>query len=81
MSDEQHDWFFTFGMNHLHPETGQSLGNSYIRVHGTFESARTAIVNVFWTAWCWQYASADEAGVERFGLTEVPLPIATGGTQ
>jgi hypothetical protein len=78
MTDERRDWFFTFGTNHLHPDTGKNLGNSCVRVHGTFQSARAAIIDVFGTTWCGRYDSADEAGIERFGLTKIPLPDVPG---
>jgi hypothetical protein len=74
--DRTRDWFFTFGSNHTHPTTGQTLTNAYVRINGTFASARVAMVAAFDNRWAFQYESADEAGVEKYKLTEVEVPSA-----
>lgn len=74
---EQIDWLFTFGGNHTHPETGESLGNSYVRIHGTEAEARTVMVAAFGQRWAFQYDSAEQAGVAKYGLTEIALPVDT----
>lgn len=75
MSIEQpRDWYFTFGSNHTHPVTGQTLTNAYVRINGTYESARAKMVEAFDNRWAFQYESADEAGVDKYSLTEVEVP-------
>lgn len=72
--DQPRDWFFTFGADHTHPDTGQRLGRSYVRIHGTADSTRTAILAAFGNRWSFQYPTATRAGVDKYGLTEVPMP-------
>lgn len=50
-------WFFTFGFGHTHPLTGESLANKGIRFEGTYESARSEMVERFGIKWAFQYAS------------------------
>lgn len=67
-------WFFSFGQGQTHPVTGLSLGNRYVRIEAdSHEAARLTMVRNFGQKWCHQYASAEEAGVEEFGLTELWL--------
>ena len=58
------EWFFTFGHGQ-HPNQ-----NYYVRIYGTFGSAREIMVRNFGRQWSGQYASAIEAGVPEFGLSE-----------
>lgn len=74
--DEPRDWYFTFGFDHHHPATGKRLDKSYVRINGTCDSTRDAMRAAFGNRWSQQYHSADRAGVDRFGLTEIPLPGA-----
>jgi hypothetical protein len=67
------EWIFTFGSGHVHPETGERLANCYVRVPGDINSARAAMVERFGLKWAFQYATPEEAGVERYGLREIPL--------
>lgn len=76
--EPEQNWYFTFGSGHVHPDSpgvnamgGESLADKYVSITGTFESARAVMVRHFGTAWCDQYASAERAGVEEFGLTEL----------
>jgi hypothetical protein len=71
-------YYFTFGSNHTHPATGESLGMSYVEIEGTWKSTRTAMFEVFGRRWSMQYSDPDEAGVERYGLTRIDLPPADG---
>jgi hypothetical protein len=61
--DAPRDWFFTFGH-------GQAGFPGFVRIHGTFGSAREEMFRRYGTAWCMQYESAEAAGVERWGLIE-----------
>lgn len=58
------DWFFTFGC-------GQPNAGHYIIINGTFESARDEMIKRYGTCWCMQYASKEEAGVEKWHYIEI----------
>ena len=58
------DWYFTFG-------SGQPHEGGYIKFFGTYGGARERMVYSFGQKWAGQYSSAEDAGVERFGLYEV----------
>jgi hypothetical protein len=86
-AEVERPWFFTFGANHTHPVTGESLGNSYVQLHGTCDATRAQMIAVFGKQWAMQYVAADlepgqpvpvggAAGVKRFGLTRIELPVA-----
>lgn len=76
MSEQPRDWFFTFGSNHTHPVTGETLTNAFVRINGTHDSARAKMVEAFDNRWAFQYETAGEAGGERYGLTEVEVPTS-----
>lgn len=71
------DWIFTFGFGHTHPQTGESLAHCYVRVPGDGAEARDKMIAAFGRKWAFQYASAEQAGVDRFELREIPMPEAT----
>ncbi len=75
-AEQPRDWFFTFGSNHTHPVTGQTLTYTYVRINGTHDAARAKMVAAFGNRWAFQYGTADEAGIRRYGLTEVEVPTA-----
>lgn len=64
--DEPRDWYFTFGV-------GRRFGgrNGYVKINGTYDVARQSMIAMFDYDWSHQYASADDAGVDRFNLVEV----------
>lgn len=65
-------WFFTFGMNHLHPEYGFSMGHYFVEVHGTFSEAREKMVEKYGTKWAFQYKRAEfEPAYCELGCYEV----------
>jgi hypothetical protein len=66
MTEQEQDWYFTFGFGQLYP-------NCYVKFHGTFNSARDQMVEVFGVKWAFQYGSEEEAGVHRFNLKEITL--------
>jgi len=72
----EREYLFTFGSGHVHPQTGESLAQCYVRIRGTHESARAAMFKAFGPRWCWQYRDDEEAGVELYGLREIPYPSA-----
>lgn len=71
MTDESKDYYFTFGFGHVDPGSGLSLANCYTVIRGTFNSARDEMVARYGNKWAFQYGSAEEAGVERWGLRRV----------
>lgn len=63
--EKTEDWFFTFGGGHAHP-----LG--YVKIHGTFSSAREEMVRRYGNKWSMQYDSQGFSGqAARYGLKEV----------
>src|SRR5688572_6860804 len=69
---EEQDWIFTFGYDHTHPVTGESLATNFVRVSAqTYVQARERMHESFGNRWSHQYESEYDAGVERFGLTEI----------
>jgi hypothetical protein len=63
-AEVEKDYYFTFG-------SGQAFPNGYVKIRGTFASARQAMFDRFGPKWSMQYGSAEEAGVDRWNLTEV----------
>ena len=61
------EYIFTFGQ-------GQTLANNYvaIKAEGSNE-ARAQMEAHYGALWAFQYDSREEAGADRFNLTEVPL--------
>jgi hypothetical protein len=72
------DYYFTFGSGHA--LDGVLLLGRYVRIHGTYMGARMKMIAAFGNAWAFQYDSADAtgAGVEKYGLRELPLPQVGG---
>ncbi|MET7395571.1 hypothetical protein ABZS66_18985 [Dactylosporangium sp. NPDC005572] len=70
------DWWFTFG-------AGQTYDGMYVVIHGTFMAAREEMFARFGNAWSMHYSSAEAAGVEQFGMVELPHdewpPIGAAG--
>jgi hypothetical protein len=62
--EPEQDWFFTFG-------SGQAYPNGYVKIRGTYASARKVMFDRFGPKWSMQYGSAEEAGVERWNLKEI----------
>ena len=60
---EQH-WYFTWGF-------GQQYPNCYTKIYGTYNSARDEMIRRFGERWAFQYDSPEDAGVERWDLTEI----------
>ena len=76
-SPTRQDWFFTFGSDHR--LNGMPLSRRFVRIHGTSNEARALMVEHFGKGWAFQYASAEEAGVQRHDLTELRLEAAANG--
>ena len=69
--DELRDWIFTFGFGH--ELAGEPLRNRFVRIWGSHAEARAKMVRRFGQKWAFQYASEDEAGVDRYNLREISL--------
>lgn len=81
------DWIFTFGAGHRGhamlrgdrqtPSSamgqGFRLDNRYVVINGTFRSARARMVDLFGQVWCAQYGARELAGIDEYGLVELPL--------
>jgi len=66
------EWIFTFGFGHVHPLTGESLANRFVRIRAVnAEEARHEMVRRWGLKWAFQYDSEDKAGVARWNLKEV----------
>ena len=66
------DWIFTFGFDHIHPETGRRLANHYLVIRAEdSETARAEMVRRFGTKWAFQYPSREMAGVDKWHLAEL----------
>lgn len=64
-SDPPKVWYFTFGFGHAHP-------NGYVKIHGTFNSARDEMNRRYDNVWCMQYThEAIEKSIEEWGMHEV----------
>ncbi|WP_433651065.1 hypothetical protein ACQP2C_00030 [Micromonospora zamorensis] len=59
------NWYFTFG-------SGQQHDGKYVVIHGTHDAARDEMIAHFGNRWAFQYGTADRAGVDEFGLVELP---------
>lgn len=61
---EKHDWYFTF--------CGDSqYAKNYVVINGTGDETSEEMFRRYGENWAMQYASAEGAGVARWGLTEI----------
>jgi len=65
---------FTFGPVATHPDTGESLRWAYVVIRGTAAAAAAQAIRMFGNTWQARFRDREEAGVERYGLTEVAWP-------
>lgn len=66
-------WYFTFGFDHVHPKTGESLANHFVVVVGDVDSSREIMERHFGLKWAFQYPSAEAAGVVKHKLKQLPF--------
>jgi hypothetical protein len=64
----QRDYYFTFGYDH--EDNGIELRNKYMVFFGTYDEARYMMYEMFDNKWSHQYSTKEDAGVDRFNLTE-----------
>lgn len=53
------NYYFTFGQNHIHPLTGESMKDYYIKLKGTYNSTREIMLSIFGLKWSMQYNEKD----------------------
>lgn len=62
--DHQNTWIFTFGIHHKH-------SGKFVRITGTWDSAREEMIHRYSDAWGFQYPSEEAAGIEKYNLKEI----------
>lgn len=63
-TEKEQEWLFTFGYGHAFP-------NRFVRIKGTFSSAREEMVRRFGLKWAFQYPPEDEQKLLSYGITEI----------
>lgn len=64
---------FTFGGGQHHPITRESLRNRYVEITAeSIDHCRATMLNHFGNVWSHDYATAREAGMDRYDLRELP---------
>lgn len=64
---------FTFGVGQRHPVTGEPLGDRYVEIIAeSIDHCRVVMLNHFGNGWGFDYATVREAGMDRYGLRELP---------
>lgn len=63
--DPEHVWIFTFGLGLF------SAPARYIKIKGTYDSARKEVCRRFGKKWAFQYPSEEKAGVAQWDLQEI----------
>ena len=63
--EPEQDWYFTFGFGHTPNQNG------YIVLRGTCKSTYDEMHRRYGDKWAFQYRSAEDAGVDRFGLRQI----------
>lgn len=75
-------FIFTFGYDHKHPVTDESLDKCFLRLEGeTYMQARETMIESFGRGWSSQYDSESAAGVKRFDLREIKFLTAAEITE
>lgn len=68
---ELREFIFTFGLDHIHPLTGESLMGRFIAIRAPdHETARAMMVGRFGTRWAFQYPSREAAKIEKYKMRE-----------
>lgn len=63
-SEIEQEWLFTFGYGHAYP-------NKFVRIWGTFSSARDEMVRRHGDKWAFQYSKKEEQNLKRYFITEL----------
>lgn len=65
MSEKERDWFFTFGC-------GQQYANMYVKIRGTFSTARQNMFDLVGDRWAFQYDEDEFPAIaERWNWKEI----------
>ena len=67
-NSKEKEWLFSFGC--LHP----LYHDKYIKIKGTFESARGEMIRRFGDNWIHQYKEKEEDYLKSHGITEIKIP-------
>lgn len=60
------NFYFTFGQNHYHPSTGESMRNYWIKITANNENdARNVMFEKFGEKWCFSYTEEGFEGSKR----------------
>ena len=63
--EKTENWYFTFGIGHAHP-------NGYVKINGTFNSAREQMHKMYGPKGAFQYSEKEfMPHIKRYGLKEV----------
>ena len=62
--EEEKDWLFTFGYNQEHE-------GKFVRIFGTYNSARAKMFEAYGTKWSMQYPAEDEQMLKRSFFQEL----------
>lgn len=62
---EETGWYFTFGAGQPHE------GCYHYVAEPDYMKARDYMINSFGRQWCGQYKTAEDAGVEKWGMKEI----------
>lgn len=53
-------YYFTFGQQHVHPETGEKMRNYWVEIFAAnSEEARITMFNIYGAKWSFQYTQDD----------------------
>ena len=66
-ADEKQLWRFTFG-------SGQQHAQHFVKIYGTFDSARAEMFAKYGAEWCWQYSEKEWEDWEEKAKT-MGIPI------
>lgn len=75
-SDKLECWWFTYGGNHVDKD-GNSLGERFTKIEGTFASTREAMFQARGPKWSMQYGCEAALNIDQFNLVEISLEDAT----
>jgi hypothetical protein len=75
--DEVNDWCFSFGPDHVHPETGVPLSRRFVCFRQTtWRQARVMMYERFRRKWSSQYRGAECAEhAAKYGWRELPEAV------
>jgi len=61
---KEQNYLFTFGYGQAHP-------NKFVRIFGTYDSARTEMIRRYGNKWAFQYSEKREEELKTCSITEL----------